>query len=102
MAYNYLKEKGYSIIETNFKNKIGEVDIIAKKEYIIIFIEVKARSNINYGHPFESVNSKKQDKLRKLAQSYRKIRGLTDVQFRFDIIEVFLNKGKVNHIENAF
>lgn len=102
LACRYLSDQGYSIIETNFKNRIGEVDIIANKKSIIIFVEVKSRSNINYGYPFEAVNKKKQDKLRKLAQSYISLHTLIDTQFRFDIIEVYLKEGKVNHIENAF
>lgn len=102
LACRFLTEKGYSIMETNFKNKIGEVDIIATKNDIIILIEVKSRSNTNYGYPFEAVNKRKQDKLRMLAQSYMSLHRLVDVQFRFDIIEVFLKDDKVNHIENAF
>lgn len=102
LACKYLSEQGYTIIETNFKNKIGEVDIITKKKNIIVFVEVKSRSNINYGYPFEAVNRKKQDKLRRLAQSYIKLHRLIDTQFRFDIIEVYLKEIKVNHIENAF
>lgn len=104
LASNYLLEKGYFILERNFRSKVGEIDIIAQKEQVIIFIEVKARSNINYGFPYESVNYRKQQKIIRTAQNYIKFKGLTDCQFRFDIIEVFLkmNGNKINHIQNAF
>ncbi|WP_352419586.1 YraN family protein [Proteiniborus sp.] len=104
LASNYLLEKGYSILERNFRTKIGEIDIIVKKSNIIVFVEVKARSNTNYGFPYESVNYKKQQKIIRTAQNYINFKGLTNCQYRFDIIEVFLkeNGNKINHIQNAF
>ena len=60
IAANFLKKKGYKILAMNYKNKIGEIDIIAKDKNIIVFVEVKARSSKLFGHPFEAINNEKQ------------------------------------------
>ena len=62
-AVKFLKKKGYRILETNFKTKFGEIDIIAKKEGCICFVEVKTRSSDNFGEPREAVNFYKQQKI---------------------------------------
>lgn len=103
IATNYLLENGYAILERNFRSKTGEIDIIAQKNQIIVFVEVKSRNNNKYGFPYESVDYRKQQKIIRTAQSYINFKGLTDCQYRFDIVEVFLKtKNKVNHIQNAF
>ncbi|WP_066507262.1 YraN family protein [Abyssisolibacter fermentans] len=103
LAVNFLKKKGYSILETNFTAKIGEIDIIAKDKDIIVFIEVKARRTDKYGRPSESVTPYKQRKIIKTALLYHSINKLCDVQFRFDVIEVFIGQNdRINHIEDAF
>ncbi len=102
LASKYLIKNNYLIIERNFRNKIGEVDIIANKEDTIVFIEVKARSSLRYGYPYEAVNKRKQQKLKMLAVSYVKMRNLEEKQIRFDIIEVYLRNSSINHIQNAF
>lgn len=103
LARKYLIRNGYRIIESNFKNKIGEVDIIALEGNILVFIEVKSRTSLNYGYPYEAVNYKKQQKIIKTSMSYIRYKSITDVQCRYDIIEVYLTqKIKINHIQNAF
>ena len=71
-AAEFLKEKGYKILETNFSNKIGEIDIIAKDKEFVVFVEVKARSSKAFGLPSEAVNFHKQQKIRQVALSYLK------------------------------
>ena len=61
MAVKFLLEKGYEIIERNFLKPFGEIDIIAKDKDFLVFIEVKARKNINFGFPREFVNGSKID-----------------------------------------
>lgn len=103
IAIKYLRENGYVILERNFRTKTGEIDIIASINDIIVFIEVKTRNSDKYGFPYEAVNYKKQQKIIKVAQNYINLRRLNDYQYRFDIIEIFLNsQARVNHIENAF
>lgn len=102
IARDHLIENKYQILEQNLRNNLGEIDIIAKKDNIIVFIEVKSRSTINYGFPYEAVNYRKQSKIINVANTYIKLKKLKDYQFRFDIIEIFLKSKKINHIENAF
>jgi len=103
IAKNYLISSGYKILDTNHRNKIGEIDIIAMDKEILVFIEVKTRTSINYGYPYEAVNRKKQEKIIYTSFLYLKQNKLEDYQLRYDIIEVYLtNSNKINHIENAF
>lgn len=102
MAANYLDKKGYRILELNFQNRIAEIDIIAQRNDIICFIEVKARRSMKYGLPRESITPSKIRKIIKGAQSYINYKGIRGTQFRFDVIEIFLEDNKINHIENAF
>ncbi|NLW22267.1 MAG: YraN family protein [Tissierellia bacterium] len=103
IAINYLKSKGYIVIDRNYRTKIGEIDIIAIKSNYLVFIEVKTRSSTNYGYPYEFVNMKKQERIIKSSYIYMNQKDLLDFQPRYDIIEVILQKkAKINHIENAF
>ena len=102
-AVEYLISKGYKIIDRNYRTKIGEIDIIAIISGVLVFVEVKSRTNINYGYPYEAVNWRKQDKIIKSSYIYMKQKGFNDHQIRYDIIEVYLKeKPKIKHIENAF
>lgn len=100
LACNYLKKKGYKLIERNYKNKIGEIDIIASKKNMIVFVEVKTRETTMFGNPSEAVDYHKQNKIRKVSKRFLQENKLTDVPCRFDVIEVVGDK--INHIENAF
>ena len=98
-AVKFLKHGGYKILERGYKNPFGEVDIIAAKDDIIAFIEVKTRLNENYGAPSEAVDGKRREKYRKAAEYYFYGKQI-EVTVRFDIIEILC--GEINHIENAF
>ncbi len=101
LASEYLKNKGYKIIERNYKNKIGEIDIIAMLGDTLVFVEVKERESLRFGHPREAVNFYKQQKIRKVALGYLKYKQLIDkINVRFDVIDVLGEK--ITHIENAF
>ncbi len=107
IAVKYLKRNKYIILERNFNVHGGEIDIIAKKGDYVIFVEVKTRSNDDYGGGLEAVNYTKQQRMIKAAQVY--MLRLGDVPVRFDVIVVngFLKgekfvKENIEHIENAF
>lgn len=106
LAIDYLKQNKYKILDTNFKNRFGEIDIISKKDDLIIIIEVKGRFGVAYGFPSESVNRSKQKNIIKVTNSYLYINNLYKHNIRFDIIEIFLNhitnSYKINHIVDAF
>ena len=91
---------GYTILATNFKTSFGEIDIIAKDENIIVFIEVKYRKTLKYGRPSEAVTDFKQNKIRSVAQAYLIKHKLLDEYVRFDVVEIV--DRDVNYIINAF
>ena len=98
-AAKYLKLSGYTILERNFKNPFGEVDIIACKDGTVAFIEVKTRRGENYGSPSEAVDRKRMSKYIQAANYYFYGKQI-DATVRFDIIEIL--HGEINHIDNAF
>lgn len=107
IAFNYLNDSGYIILEKNFRCKLGEIDIIAKDGNYIVFVEVKTRSGSIYGSPCESVNFRKQNKIYKIAQLYiMKKHLMKKFNFRFDVIEIILNHRDNNYsiklIKDAF
>ncbi len=104
-AVRYLKKKKYKIIETNYTNYYGEIDIIAKDKNCVVFVEVKTRTSTDFGYASQAVNWRKQKKLKLLAQTYDE--KSYDMNIRFDIVEVYIDKKsnniiRIHHIENAF
>ena len=69
-ACAFLKDNGYKILETNYRTPFGEIDIIVEIDKITVFVEVKTRSNENYGFPCEAVDNRKQEKYYKIATYY--------------------------------
>ena len=70
LALDFLKSHNYFVLEKNFSSKFGEIDIIAEKKHCLYFVEVKTRSNLNHGAPYEAVNKRKIYHLKKAAQYY--------------------------------
>lgn len=105
-AVEYLKENGYEIIERNYRNRIGEIDVIAidKPYNILVFLEIKTRRNKKYGYAFEAVNYYKQRKIINTSLMYVAFNKLIDIQLRYDIIEVYFfeKEWRISHIKNAF
>ncbi len=102
IAKRYLLKNNYKIIEQNFISKFGEIDIIALKNGIISFVEVKGRKNSNYGMPREAVTLNKQKKIILCAKYFILQRKYYDVQCQFDVIEIILDDRVIEHIEDAF
>ena len=103
LALEHLKQKSYKILDTNWRYKKAEVDIIATFENAIIFVEVKTRSNNFFGYPEDSVSKAKKRLLSIAAEAYMYEKKLT-IDMRFDIIAITLNKQTkdIYHIEDAF
>lgn len=103
-AAKYLKKKGYKIVTSNFHCRFGEIDIIAEKDGYLSFAEVKTRGENSLYTPAEAVTFSKMQKIIKTANYYLTVNP-SDLQPRFDVIEVYTKNGKVkeiNQIENAF
>ena len=101
IATNYLIKSGYKIIKRNFKAKFGEIDIIAEKNNVLVFIEVKGRNN---NSSVENIDENKIFKIRRVAELYLSIMDLWESNMRFDVLIVRNIGGKVSveHIEEAF
>lgn len=102
IACDYLKKKGYRIIERNFRKKYAEVDIICTKDDVLVFVEVKTRTSNEFGTPFESITPWKLKSLLKTVQYYSLLHPKLPGELRLDAIGVILDKTKstVKHMEN--
>lgn len=103
-AADFLTQKGYKIKERNYKSALGEIDIIALSGVTIVFIEVKTRSSLKFGLPFEAVTKKKQHQISKTALYYMSSKKINESAARFDVVSV-ISKGEkmeAQLIENAF
>lgn len=87
-ASKFLSSKGYKIIENNFRTRFGEIDLIAKENDVICFVEVKYRKNSDFGLPEDFVDMRKQKKIIKTAFIYLAKHNISDVNIRFDVVAV--------------
>lgn len=102
MAAIFLKKQGHRIVEKNYREKCGEIDIISFDGKVLVFTEVKQRKNDRFGRPEEFVTKTKQEKLRRTAQLFI-MKKRFDGMSRFDIIEVLGETNpEIRHIKNAF
>jgi putative endonuclease len=100
-AVEYLMFQGYKIVMTNFQCRTGEIDIIAKKDNYLIFIEVKYRTNSVNGMPHEAIDLRKMKKISKTARYYMLINNISmETPCRFDVV-LFLNQ-EISLIQDAF
>ena len=101
-AAAYLQQHGYSIVRKNYRHRRAEVDIIAQKENLLVFVEVKTRATDRYGYPEEAVDYRKEALLLDAAGAYIEETGWQH-EVRFDIISITLTAPPtVHHIEDAF
>jgi len=102
-AQLYLAARGYTVAEANYKTREGEIDIIARKDQNVVFVEVKTRKSNTRTMPREAVDAAKQAKIIKAALQY--IAGQPeDLQYRFDVLEIFYDEAthEVLHLRDAF
>ena len=104
LAQNYLKNKGYKILESNYRfSKISEIDIIALKDKIIHFIEVKTRKNVNYGLPQEAITAKKLASIHTCAKYYLSQTKVQYNKIQIDAVAILIDKDNncnITFIEN--
>lgn len=96
LAASYMRDKGYQIIFRNFYSKYGELDIVAKKNQLLVFVEVKTRTQDYFGTPAEAVDQRKRRHMSYAANFFIQRFGFQHVDMRFDVIEIHLN-----HLENV-
>lgn len=102
----YMKKHGYKILDRNYRKPYGEIDVVAMKNKVLCFVEVKTRHDGSLTRPYEAVDFRKQQRLIKAAQAYL-AENDTDRFCRFDVCEVITDREtlkliSINYIENAF
>lgn len=97
IACEYLVNKGYTILHTNWRHKYWEVDIIALRNKTLHFVEVKTRTNLNFGLPEESISEKKMNALKRAAIAYTEQNGNYSL-LQFDVVSIILDKQKAKEI----
>ncbi len=104
LAIRYLQQKGYQIVVTNWRCTLGEMDIVAKKDQTLVFVEVRSRHEETTETAFESINKRKRSKLAGLAEAYIDLNDLEGVTWRIDVIGIAVTqagKAIIEHVEDA-
>jgi putative endonuclease len=100
LACNFLANNGYRIIETNYRCRDGEVDVVTQQRDVLVFVEVRTKKNLNFGTPEESITERKKEKLRAVAEHYTQNHENLPPTWRIDVVAVQLNyRGRLHRIE---
>lgn len=101
---DYLKTRGYEILEKNVRSPFGEIDLIANHRGTLVFVEIKTRRNMTFGFPEEAVNEHKKHQLIRLASWYLTQHPRSNPSVRFDVLAIQVKNGEplVRLIQNAF
>jgi putative endonuclease len=103
-AAEYLADRGYEIIERNWRTGAGEIDLVTREAECLVFIEVKTRSGSGFGHPFEAITPNKVARMRRLAAQWAVARQVPAIKVRLDAIAVLVSGGRVHieHLKDVF
>ncbi len=105
LARGRLEQKGYTILETNYRTSGGEIDLVAEKDNEIVFVEVKTRRGTRYGSPEEAITTSKQQHIIAAAQEYLQATHNEERNWRVDVVAIELDHGdrviRMEIIENA-
>lgn len=99
LAAERLRREGYVILERNYRCSLGEIDLVAREENVLVFVEVRTRSSEGFGSPLESVDFAKQRKLRDVARHYLRERRPYYQDVRFDVVGIVLKEGEEAQVE---
>ena len=106
IAREYLSAKGYAILDANWSTTFGELDIVAKRDDVIVFVEVKTRRGANTEAALEAVTPAKHERMLKAAYQYLRDQDIDpETQWRLDVIAVAISadrRPRIDHVEDAF
>jgi putative endonuclease len=104
LALRYLLRRGYRLLERNYRQRRGEIDLIVRDKDALVFVEVKLRRSKGFGDPLEAVTARKQATIRSLAEQYLAENQPDFETLRFDVIGILATRSgtHVDHIEDAF
>ena len=100
LAGRFFVQNGFEILERNWRTGHREIDLIVKKDNLIVFVEVKSASSQKFGHPVDRVDNKKVANLTRAAQQYLIDHSIEDCDLRFDVVTFV--QGQLEHFPNAF
>lgn len=103
-AAEHLESRGFTILDRNFRFHRHEIDLVARRGDLVVFVEVKARSGDAFGHPLEAVTARKRREIERVARAWIQSRGRQGDDYRFDAIAVTegLHGDDLVHVENAW
>jgi putative endonuclease len=100
LALRHLEQAGYEVLEANYRTRSGEIDLVARRDGALVFVEVRTRRGGRLGPPEESVDAKKQARLAAMAEEYMQAREIGDVDWRIDVVAIELDaRGAVARLE---
>jgi putative endonuclease len=98
-AASFLQDRGYEIIDRNWRSPSGEIDLVAREKGRLVFVEVKTRNGSGFGHPFEAITPNKVSRMRRLVAEWCVAKQVSALAVRLDAIAVLITGGRV-HIEH--
>lgn len=105
IAAKFLVENGFEILERNYHYGHGEIDIVAKDNGVLVFVEVKTRKNLEFGEPEYAITKRKIQQVKKMAELYLFDKKIEEVDCRFDVVSVLMenpSNPQITHYKNAF
>ena len=105
LARDALARQGYAILETRYRTRVGEIDIVAQDGATLVFVEVKTRTSERFGPPAEAVTRRKQQRVVTMARWYLSEKHLHGSLCRFDVVTVLWRRGlepEIEVVKNAF
>ena len=104
IAARWLTRRGWRIVYRRFRNGRRDIDLVAQRDALVAFVEVKARKGSTFGDPVEAVNHRKQRELTRSARVWIDRHGRAEENYRFDVVGVLVDDQRVlvKHVENAF
>ena len=97
-----MQAEGFQILDRNIRFKFGELDIVAKENDILCFVEVRTREDSRMGHPLETISLKKQKTIRRAAEFYLLRRNITNQAIRFDVAYIVWSTMEYGYLRDVF
>jgi putative endonuclease len=104
VAERWLQARGWRVVQRRYRSGHRDIDLVAQRDQLVAFVEVKARTGVDFGDPVEAVNWKKRNELIRSAWTWIDRHGRPGEAYRFDVIGVLVSgpRVRVRHVENAF
>jgi putative endonuclease len=105
MAARFLEQRGWTVVNRNFRMGRKEIDLVARRGEVVAFVEVKTRAGLGYGHPLEAITWKKRREIQQVATAWVDRFGRPEDSYRFDAVAILVRAGaapEIEHVEDAW